>query len=153
MLRAIAMALGLSLFWLVLSQPQNSVWSWSAMGAAVLGCIVCAGRFGGITDTYLRAPRLIVAHARRSAGVLEGVLSIVRAASASVFPGAPTLLRLRVQARDPGRRASFASLLNATPGLLVVDADDSGLLLHAFDEEKADASLLTRAEQEMGGAL
>lgn len=152
MLRAIAMALGLSLIWLVLAQPQNSPLSWMAMAAAVLACVACAWRLGGVADAYARAPRLLFAHAQRAVEVARGALAIVRTAGGGSFARAPALVRVRAQAGDAGMRKAFATLINATPGLLVVDADEGGLLIHALDEEAADASALARAAQRFGGA-
>lgn len=150
MLRAIAMALGLSLVWLVMVQPQNTLWNWLAMGAAVLACSALAWRFGGFPDAYVRAPSVLFAHAQRSIDVMRGVVSIVRTASGGPFSRSPTLVRVRAQ--NGKARASFATLLNATPGLTIVDADEGGLLIHVFDEAAGDSAALTRAAQSLGAA-
>ena len=146
MLHAAAMLSGLLILWMLLTQRATSPQDWAIAGAAALGCVAVAMRFGGLSSAFARAGRLFVLNVARLGAVARGALATLRAAVSADVTMKPALVRVRTRAQSVAERASFANMISATPGMAVVDADADGLLVHVMDEDFIDAADLGRLE-------
>ena len=147
MLRAAAAFLGSLLIWLLLAQHVGSLAD-LAIAASAAACAVLIGAHfgGGASAGYARAPQLLMLGASRVTTVLAGVSSTARAALAGDIRLAPGLARLKTRGLDADARGDLATLISATPGNLVVEADAEGLLIHLIDEHEMDGGDLSGME-------
>ncbi len=146
MLHAAAMFVGLTLLWIAVTQRVSSPQDWAIALGASLVCVLVAMRFGGATAAFARAPRLLALSAARAGAVTSGALATLRAAISADVKLNPALVRVRTRADEPDDRAAFANMISATPGMVVVNADADGLLVHVADEDGIDAADLGRLE-------
>ncbi|MCX7356585.1 MAG: Na+/H+ antiporter subunit E [Alphaproteobacteria bacterium] len=153
MLHAATMFVGLAVLWIAATQRVSSPQDWAIALGASLVCVLVALRFGGATGAFARAPRLLVLSLARASAVLRGALATLRAAISADVKLKPALVRLRTRAERADDRAAFANMISATPGMVVVDSDADGLLVHVADEDAIDATDLGRLEAGViGGA-
>lgn len=154
MLHAAAMLLGLATLWILVTQRASSPQDWAIAVGVSFACVVIGLRFGGASDAFARAPRLLVLSVARAGAVLRGTLATLRAAVSADVTMKPALVRVRSRAPRAAERAAFANLITATPGMAVVETDADGLLVHVIDEDAIDAVDLGRLEERVvGGAL
>lgn len=139
MLHAAAMLTGLWIFWLLLTQRWHSPLELGVgVGAAAL-CVALALRGGGVGEAFARAPATLMLALSRVGALLQGAFATVRAAVAADVTLKPALVRVKTRARRSEERAAFASMISATPGMAVVDADTDGMLVHVLNEDEVDA--------------
>lgn len=154
MLHAAAMFVGLAVLWIAVTQRASSPQDWAIALGASLVCVLLAMRFGGATAAFARAPRLLALSVARAGAVTSGALATLRAAISADVKLNPALVRVRTRADQPDDRAAFANMISATPGMVVVNADADGLLVHVADEDAIDAADLGRLEAGVvGGGL
>jgi multisubunit Na+/H+ antiporter MnhE subunit len=151
MLHAAAMLCGLTLLWMLVSQRWSSPQDWLIAVAASAACIVVAWRFGGVGAAFANGPRLLLLTGARAGAVARGALATIRSALAADVTLKPALVRIKTRAERAHDRASFASMISATPGMAVVDTDADGLLVHVMDEDAIDATDLGRLEERATG--
>lgn len=138
-----ALAIGL---WFAFSGAALSIDS--LVRACVTGALAALaawrlGALGGCGRMLLRAPRIATLAAQRSAAIVKGGIGVAAMALSRRMRMRPGLARVRAPTTDARARALFAQLAGAAPGTIVVEADASGLLLHALDEEGLDAAGLS----------
>jgi multicomponent Na+:H+ antiporter subunit E len=155
MLHAAAMLSGLVILWIAVTQRASSPQDWAIAAAVSLACVAVAWRFGGVSNAFWRAPRLLALSVARAGAVVRGSLTTLRAAVSADVTMTPALVRVRSRAQRASERASFANLISATPGMAVVETDADGLLVHVIDEDGVDATDLGRLEERIlgGGRL
>lgn len=146
MLHAAAMFAGLVVLWIAATQRVSSPQDWAIVLGASFVCVLVAMRFGGATSAFAHAPRLLALSLARAGAVARGALATLRAAISADVKLNPALVRLRTRADRADDRAAFANMISATPGMVVVDADADGLLVHVADEDAIDAADLGRLE-------
>jgi multisubunit Na+/H+ antiporter MnhE subunit len=140
------MLLGLTILWLLLTQLWNTP---SELSTAVMVGFVCtwfAARFFRIQDGYLRAPQTLSLVARRWTTIASASASTVLSAIAADVMLKPALVRLKSRAHSPPG-SLFTHLMSATPGVVVVDADQEGLLVHVNNEDRVDLETAARADR------
>ncbi|MEQ1489367.1 MAG: Na+/H+ antiporter subunit E [Terricaulis sp.] len=146
MLHAAAMFVGLAVLWIASTQRVSSPQDWAIALGASLVCVLVALRFGGATSAFARAPRLLALSVARAGAVTRGALTTLRAAISADVKMSPALVRVRTRADRADDRAAFANMISATPGMVVVDSDADGLLVHVINEDAIDAADLGRLE-------
>ena len=147
MLRAAAAFFGLTLIWLLATQRFGAVGDLAIAAGAAAGAHLSGVRFGGGASAgFVQAPRLVWLGLSRADIVLSGAASTARAALAADIALAPGLVRLKTRGVDPDTRADLATLVSATPGAVVVDADAEGLLIHLIEESEAESGDLGALE-------
>lgn len=150
MLHAAAMLGATALIWMTLTQRWSSPQDWLIAGVVGLACTVFAWRFGGATSAFARSPRLVMANLARAPAVLRGGLATLRSAISADVAIKPALVRIKTRSSRSAEIASFAAMLSAAPGAVVVASDDEGLLVHVLNEDQIDASELGRIERSVG---
>jgi multisubunit Na+/H+ antiporter MnhE subunit len=142
MIRAAATSALAGAIWLILTAGEGGwpltwvFWLTSPL-VAVLTLGACARMLG--LGAINAAPRLVLL-AQRALFAPGGWSQ--RTLQAAVTPGAagkPVLVRFRTRIMDEDARAAFGHGLCAGPGLAIVDAQGDSVLLHALDENDADA--------------
>lgn len=151
MLRAAAMLCGLVILWMLASQQWSSPQAWLIAAGASAACVVVAARFGGVSESFLRAPQGVFVALTRAGAVARGAMATIRKAASADVSLNPALVRVRTRMTRASDRAAFASLLTATPGMAVVETDADGFLMHVLDEDAIDADELGRLERASGG--
>jgi multisubunit Na+/H+ antiporter MnhE subunit len=151
MLHAAALLCGFSILWMLLTRQWDSAQAWMIAIAAGGACAIFALRFGGVSRAFARAPQLSVLSLARIGAVFRGAVATMRAAISADVTLKPALVRVKTRAERNDHRTSFATLLNATPGMIVVDTDADGFLVHVIDEDDVDTDDLGRLEQSIVG--
>lgn len=151
MLHAAAMLSGLWIFWLLVTQRWNSLQDLGVAAGAALLCVLIAARGNNVGEAFARAPESLVLALSRIGAVLLGALATMRAAVAADVTLKPALVRIKTRAQKGAERAAFASMISATPGMAVVDADADGLLVHVLNEDEVDAADLGQLEAHVIG--
>jgi multicomponent Na+:H+ antiporter subunit E len=146
------MFVGLAVLWIAATQRVSSPQDWVIVLGASLACVLVSMRFGGATSAFARAPRLLALSLARAGAVASGALATLRAAISADVKMNPALVRIRTRADRADERAAFANMISATPGMVVVNADADGLLVHVADEDAIDAGDLSRLEAGVVGA-
>ncbi|MBC7768122.1 MAG: Na+/H+ antiporter subunit E [Phycisphaerales bacterium] len=149
MLHAAAMLLGLFLIWLAATQSSASAVDISTAAGAALVCTLVMSRAGGAGAAFARAPRALYVAAMHAPAVVAGALATIRAAMAADVTLNPALMRIKTRSNGV-ERAAFAHLLSATPGMMVVETDADGYLVHVTNEADIDAAELGRLERMVG---
>jgi multicomponent Na+:H+ antiporter subunit E len=149
MLHAAAMLLGLCILWLLSTQRFTSAQDVALAALAASACVLAAARAGGVGSAFARAPRALLTIVSRAGAVLGGSVATMRAAVAADVTLKPALVRVRTRGRG-AERAAFADMLSATPGMVVVETDPDGLLVHVMNEDSIDAADLGRLERITG---
>lgn len=139
MLHAAAMLTGLWIVWLLLTQRWDSALDLGVGAGAALLCVGLALRGGGAGEAFARLPSSLLLAVSRIGPLLQGAFATVRAAIAADVTLKPALVRVKTRARKGEERAAFASMISATPGMAVVDADADGMLVHVLNEDEVDA--------------
>lgn len=147
MLRAAAAFFGLLLIWLLATQGVGAGADFAVAVLAAAGAVLLGAYFGGgVSGSFVHAPRLGLLGLSRVNTVLGGAASTARAALAADIALTPGLVRLKTRVANADARADLATLISATPGAVVVDVDTEGLLIHLIDEHEAETSDLGRLE-------
>jgi multisubunit Na+/H+ antiporter MnhE subunit len=146
MLHAAAMLTGIFLLWLLVVQPGTSPQGLAIGTGVALACVVLGARLGGVTSAFARAPFLAVSALGRLGVVLRGALSTIRAAVAADIALKPALVRLKTRVKGVEASAALAAMISASPGMVVVETDAEGLLVHVLDEDAVGAADLGRLE-------
>jgi multisubunit Na+/H+ antiporter MnhE subunit len=149
MLHAAAMLFGLFVIWFAIAPASTSLVDIAIAAAAALLCTLVMMRMRGVGEAFVRAPRALLAAARRAPDVVGGALSTIRAALAADVTLQPALVRIKTRGGGV-ERAAFAHLLSATPGMAVVETDADGFLVHVTHEDDIDAAELGRLERMVG---
>ncbi|MEZ5960216.1 MAG: Na+/H+ antiporter subunit E [Hyphomonadaceae bacterium] len=147
MLHAAAMLCGLAVLWMLATQRASSPQDWAIAAAATLVCVAVAMRFGGVSRAFSRLPRLVTLNVTRLAAVVRGTFATLRAAVSADVTMKPTLVRVKTRSQGVAEGASFANMISATPGMVVVNADGDGLLVHVLNEDAIDGADLGRLEE------
>lgn len=143
---AAAMLIGLALLWLLYAQRALTALEFAlAFGVAAV-CVVLALRFGGAGCGFSQAPARIGLAFARAAAVMRGALTTMRAAVAADVTLAPALVRVKTRATSAESRAALADMISASPGMVVVETDLDGFLVHVIDEDAVDTVDLGRLE-------
>ena len=121
--------------------------------AAVALAALVAARTGAFDREGLRgharvATTFAYALARWPAGLASSFA--VAASAFGVRAQRSGYVRLKLSA-DEGALADVVEALSATPGLVVVDADNGSVLAHAFDEGRVDVDRLKTIERRAAG--
>lgn len=146
MLHAAAMLTGISLLWLLVMQPGLSPQGLVGGICVGLACVALGARLGGVTSAFARAPFLAIPALVRLGVVLQGAISTVRAAVAADIALKPALVRLKTRVKGMEATAALAAMISASPGMVAVETDAEGLLVHVIDEDAVDAADLGRLE-------
>ncbi|MBX3509999.1 MAG: Na+/H+ antiporter subunit E [Hyphomonadaceae bacterium] len=146
MLHAAALWAGLFFCWLVFTQAWGSAFDWALAAACAAAAALYAGRFGGASGAFWRAPQRLYLALARAREVGTGALKTVRAAAAADVALQPALVRVKTRATEAASRGAFADALSAAPGMVIVDGDAESLLAHVLNEDEADAAALGRLE-------
>jgi len=149
MLHAAAMLLGLTLIWFVAAPSSASLVNIGVAAAAALACTLFAARAGGLSASFARAPRAIMVTLTRLPAVFGGALMTLRAAISADVTLRPALVRIKSRGAGPARGA-FANVLSSAPGMVVVETDHDGFLVHVLDEDDVDANELGELERNVG---
>jgi multisubunit Na+/H+ antiporter MnhE subunit len=118
------------------------------MVAGAIGfCVtLVALRLGGVSSVFARMPRLLGLSLQQTGAALGGGWRTLRAALAADVTLAPALVRVKTRLARGDEQASLVSALSVAPGMVVVDADSDGLLVHVMNEGEVDAAELGRIE-------
>jgi multisubunit Na+/H+ antiporter MnhE subunit len=147
MLHAAAMLAGLFLLELIATQYSPSPYRFVIAVIVALMCVAAAARFGGVgRNAFSYAPQFLRLVLARSGAVVRGSLSVIRAATAADVTVKPALVRIKARSGDPFSAAAVADLISAVPGMIVVEADADGLLVHVMNEDAVDAADLGALE-------
>ncbi|HYD89155.1 MAG TPA: Na+/H+ antiporter subunit E [Vitreimonas sp.] len=149
MLHAAAMLLGLTLIWFVATAGAPNLVDIAAAAGAALACTLLAARAGGAGASFARAPRAALVTLSRLPVVFGGALATLRAAISADVTLRPALVRIKSRGGGAAR-AAFANVLSSAPGMVVVETDSDGFLVHVLDEEGVDASALGELERIVG---
>lgn len=149
MLNSAAMLGGLALLWLTAAGFPSSVDKLAAMSLAVAAAFVIAARFGGVGAVSAETPRAVVWLASRGAALLAAALRTLRAGLVGEDRLAPALMRVRPRDNSERGRAILSGRISAHPGLVVVETDEEGLLVHVINENEVDSE---RLESQVGAA-
>ena len=155
MLNAAAMFVGLWLLWLLLVQQIQSVDA-AAIGVAVaLLSVFAAARLGALGGRggFGATPRLAPLCLGRASGIGMGAASMLRTALIGGGAVNPALVRVRTRASSAAARAALCDLISATPGAVVIESDDEGLLVHVLHEDQIDGASLSALESKVIAAL
>lgn len=154
MINAAAMLLILWLIWLALAPTDVTPRALATGAAAAAAAFMIAARLGAWgRSAYAHAPRLLLFAVARARGVFRGAVATVRAALAADVTLRPALVRLKTRDASGLSQAAYADLISATPGAVVVETDDDGLLVHVLQEDRIDAAELATLETRLIGAL
>lgn len=155
MLHAAAMVIGTLLLWLLASGPAVSVDNlWIGIAAACAATLV-ALRFGGASGAFVRLPARLIRAPLWTQASLGAVMQTAASALAADVTIRPALVRVKTKLNDARARAILAGLVSAHPGIVVVETDREGVLVHALNEDKVDAEALGALEaraKKMGGS-
>lgn len=142
MLDGAAMLVGLALLWLAAAGSPISVDKLAAMSFAVVAAFMVAARFGGVGSAFAQAPGGAVWLARRGPALLAAALRTLRAGLAGEGALAPALMRVRPRDNSDFGRALLSGQISAHPGMVVVESDADGLLVHVINENQVDSERL-----------
>lgn len=140
MLDGAAMLVGLALLWLAAAGVPNSVDKLAAMSLAIVAAFAVAARFGGLGAAFAQTPTGLAWLARRGAALLSAALRTLRAGLAGDL--APALMRVRPRDNSESGRALLAGRISAHPGMVVVETDAEGLLVHVINEYQVNSDRL-----------
>ena len=152
MLHAAAMLTGLCMLWLLFTQHWNPPADAAIAAGAALTAATAAARLGGIGGAFARAPQTLLLALSRSGEVLSGAAATIRAAIAADIKLKPALVRVKTRA-GAAAKAVFADMINAVPGIVVVETDAEGMLAHVLNEDSMDVADLSRLETRVLNAL
>ncbi len=142
MLDGAAMLVGLFLLWLAAVGVPISVDKLAAMGLAVVAASMVAARLGGVGAAFAQAPGGVVWLARCGAALLAAAVRVLRAALAGEVVLAPALMRVRPHDNSEFGRALLSGRISAHPGMVVVETDAEGLLVHVINEDEVNSDRL-----------
>lgn len=142
MLDGAAMLVGLALLWLAAAGVPNSVDKLAAMSLAIVAAFAVAARFGGLGAAFAQTPTGLAWLARRSAALSAAALRTLRAGLAGEVALAPALMRVRPRDNSESGRALLAGRISAHPGMVVVETDAEGLLVHVINENEVNSERL-----------
>jgi multisubunit Na+/H+ antiporter MnhE subunit len=156
MLHAVVLLAGLGGLFLALAGQQPDAQMLAVAGVSALLCVAWTARLGGLdaeSVPYFRFVRLAPLLVARTQATIAGATRAARAAVRADITLKPELVRLRLRAQGDAARAAFAHLVNATPGEVVIDIDDDGLLMHTLDEDAVEDAQLAALEGQVVRAL
>jgi multisubunit Na+/H+ antiporter MnhE subunit len=135
MLEAIALFFWAFVIWLLVEQDFTA-FAFAAAFMAAAGAVIIAARLARWgRGAFTRMPRLFLAMAMRTGAAVADALEIVRAAIAADVTLKPALVRVRTRSAEQASVAALANLLGASPGAIVIAADQEGLLVHVNRED------------------
>ncbi len=152
MLHAATMLTGLWALWMTLTQRWDGGGELGLGLVAALTCVLTAARFGGLSSSTF-SPGILALTLRHLPAVFRGALATLRAAVAADITLRPALVRIKPRPSSDSARASFAGLISAAPGTLVVEADADGLLVHVLNEDSVDAREISNIEERVLAVL
>lgn len=153
MLHAAAMLIGLFSIALLLLQRWSAT-DIAAIAAVALASTIVAVRLGGWARTpFSAAPQFIVLTGSRLSAALAGAFKIVRAAVAADVTLQPALVRVKTRSSNRNTQAALVGLISIAPGMLAVENDEDGVLVHVTDEAEAERGDLPRVEGRVIGIL
>ncbi len=153
MLHAAAMLIGLFVLGLLATQRWTSEGLIFAAVASA-ACVLVAAQLRLIgPSAFSSAPQQVLLSLSQAAAVVRGTIATVRAALAADVTLRPALVRVKSRTRSQAAQAAFANLVSATPGMVVVETDADGSLVHVNDEDAIDAVELGAIEVRVLGAL
>lgn len=153
MLHAAAMLIGLFALGLIALSRGVSAETVAGAAALAVASVAFAARFGGLGRTAFSAPQFVALSLARAGAVLRGTFSTIRAAVAADVTLKPALVRVRTRASGAFAQAAFADLMSAAPGVVVVEADAEGALVHVTNEDGVDAAEIGVLEARVISAL
>lgn len=151
MLHAAAMLTGLAVLWLLYSQTGIAASAATLAFGVAAACVLAALRFGGVGAAFAQAPGRLALGFARAGAVMRGALATMRASIAADITLTPALVRVRTRASNAETRAALADMMSAAPGMVVVECDSDGFLVHVIDEDGVDAADLGRLEARVLG--
>lgn len=140
------MLIGLALLWLLYAQRGLTSFDAALAVCAAVVCVLLTLRFGGVGRGFSQAPARIGLGLARAGALVRGALSTMRAAVAADVTLSPALVRVKTRAVSPDARAAFADMISAPPGMVVVETDADGFLVHVIEEDAVDTADLGRLE-------
>lgn len=154
MLHAAAMLVGLFLLELLATQHWSSSYEIVIAVVIAAACVGAAMRLGGVgRNPFSHAAPFLRLVLARSGAVARGSLTVVRAAVAADVTVKPALVRIKTRSAEPLATAAVADLISAVPGMVVVETDDDGLLVHVINEDAVDAADLGALEASVLASL
>lgn len=153
MLHAAAMLVGLFVLGLLATERGTSE-GLILVGAASVACVLLSARLRLLgPGPFSSAPQHVVLSLHQLGAVVRGALATARTALAADVTLKPALVRVRSRTQREAAQASFANLISAAPGTIVVETDADGLLVHVNDEDAIDAGQLGALEARVIDAL
>lgn len=145
MLHAVTATAGLSAIWILWTGAWRSPVDIAVALFVAALALASTIRTGGASALFSSLPVVLARSLVRGGAVIDGVRATMAAALGVRTRMRPALVRARVAgaSRD---RVALAFLISATPGLVVVDSDEEGLLVHTSDEDAPDAMSLAGLE-------
>lgn len=150
MLHGAAMLVGLSLLWSVAVGAPNSVDKLAAASVAVIAALALSARFGGIGAASAATPGGLVWLLRRGPALAAATLGTLRVTLTEKTGLAPALMRVRPRDNAGAGWAMLAGRISAHSGMVVVETDADGLLVHVIDENRVDADRLESQVSDLG---
>lgn len=147
MLHAAFMFFVLFGLWLLAIEPGAAVHNLWIAGASAALCTGLAARFGGVGSAFTGLPRGLAALAAESGAIAADVIKTMRAALSADVALRPALMRVKTRIGDAEKGAALASMISARPGMVAVEADADGVLVHVLDEGAAHGARFARFEQ------
>jgi multisubunit Na+/H+ antiporter MnhE subunit len=151
MLTVVATLAGLFALWFAFVPGHGRPVDFALAGAAALLATLLGARLGALGASFALAPPAL--WVERVARTLRGAMSTAGAALSSRADLRPGLARIRTSDASDETRALFADFVGAAPGVVVIEAQADGLLVHALDEDALDAAQLVRVEARLVSAL
>lgn len=151
MLHAAATFIGLFIVSLILVEPLAGRDALAAAAAIAGAATVVGMRLGGGPAAFMQVILGAARSWRACLRVLTGALKTIRTAVAADVSMRPALIRVANARGAMGARTRVAHALGAAPGAIVVDVDESGLLVHVTHEDDGDAAEFERLARYLGG--
>jgi multisubunit Na+/H+ antiporter MnhE subunit len=153
MLHAAAMLIGLFVLGLLAIGHVDSE-SLIAVGIASAACVLLSARLRLIgPGAFSSVPQHIALSLGQAGAAARGALATIRAALAADVTLKPALVRVKSRTQSDAAQAAFAGLISAAPGMLVVETDADGVLVHVNNEDGVDAAELGAIESRVIAAL
>lgn len=151
MLHAAALLIGLFALGLLVTQGAQPL-AFVALCAVL--CTLASLRLFGFGRSLFGAIAAVLSQVGgRVNAMMGGALQTLRAAAAADVTLKPALLQLKTRAGDELSLATLVGLISVAPGMVVVDVDSDGVLVHVIDEDGEAAADLTVMEARIAGAL
>jgi multisubunit Na+/H+ antiporter MnhE subunit len=153
MLHAAAMLAGLFVLCLLFMGRWNAPEDFAPAFAIALACAGAALLLGGVRrNPFSNAPQFLILIVSRAGVLVRGALATIRAALAADVTLQPALVRVRTSASSLAKTAMI-DLASAAPGVVAVDSDADGVLVHVTTESAVGEAELAALERSTAAML